>query len=404
MARPPSAPLPRLRPLEILNARDEDGSPLTVLRDPEGFSAEELVLSEAALLIAAHCDGEHTLEDATAAFAARYGRAPDPSQVQGLLDRLNGAWFFENEAFAVRREETIRAFLDLPSRPFVHAEPCYAAEPTRAEELVRGYFIDAPAAEDGGAEPAGRLAGLIAPHIDLRVGGPLCALVYRRLAEATAVDTVIVLGTAHHWPRPGFSVYSKPYETPLGAVPVDEEACARLAAASGADPSDAYYHRSEHSIEFQALFLAALRRTGRPIRMTAVLCGPLPDEEPPGVTAFLGELRAVLRERGGSALVVAAADLAHVGPRFGDPEPLGAKHLALLEAKDRETLGHVVDGNAEGFRRSARADGDPRRICGLSPIYGVLRVLDQPRGRLLGYEQANDETGTVTYAGLEFRA
>ena len=50
----------------------------------------------------------------------------------------------------------------------------------------------------------------------------------------------------------------------------------------------------------------------------------------------------------------------------------------------------------------AAADGDSRRICGLSPIYAFLRVLPGIRGELLRYRQWPDPQGAVTYCAAAF--
>jgi hypothetical protein len=226
------------------------------------------------------------------------------------------------------------------------------------------------------------------------------------------VETVIVLGTSHACPRPAWIPLDKPYQTPLGEVPVDRELCATLTAAADPAPEDLFYHRKEHAIEFQAVFLARLRREGRPIRMVPVLCGSLRpaivDEvgEPAGVEPprretdpFLSTLAGILESRGPETLVLAGADLAHVGIRFGDAA-LSAHHLELLEKRDRETLQTVVRGDPGEFFQAVGAGGDPRRICGLSAIYALLEVLPGARGQLLGYAQATDPSGTVSYASL----
>jgi len=40
-------------------------------------------------------------------------------------------------------------------------------------------------------------------------------------------------------------------------------------------------------------------------------------------------------------------------------------------------------------------------VCGLTPIYTVLRVLER-EGKLLKYGQAPDPNGTVTFASVVF--
>jgi hypothetical protein len=46
--------------------------------------------------------------------------------------------------------------------------------------------------------------------------------------------------------------------------------------------------------------------------------------------------------------------------------------------------------------------GDRNRICGLSPIYALLRLLPGGAGRLLHYGQWPDPEGTVTFASVSF--
>jgi hypothetical protein len=378
-----------------------------VLRDPEGYTDQELVLSEAALFVAAHADGIHTREDLQAGFARRYGAPPPAGQVDALFRRLDHAHMLETEAFTAHREALREAFRRAPVRAAAHAAVSYPGDPDEADGQVAEFFAQADALEEDGPRPSGILRGIVAPHIDLRVGGACTALAYRLLDASPAVETVVVLGTAHACPHPAWIVIDKPFETPLGTVPVDAEACARLAAA--AEPADLYYHRREHSIEFQAVFLAKLRQSGRPpLKLVPVLCGSLrpaagdgaapilPDPSDP----FLTALRDYLAEAGERAIVVAAADLAHVGVRFGDPEPLSDGHLELLETKDRATLSAVAGGDAGAFFGSVMEAGDPRRICGLSPIFGMLSALPGARGKLLCYQQAVDPTGTVSYASL----
>ena len=101
---------------------------------------------------------------------------------------------------------------------------------------------------------------------------------------------------------------------------------------------------------------------------------------------------------------MASADLAHVGPRFGDPRPLTPGQLREVADADRELLATVESGDAETFFQSVSRDRDRRRICGLPPIYAALRLLPGARGRLLRYTQWPDPQGTVTFASLALYA
>jgi hypothetical protein len=62
----------------------------------------------------------------------------------------------------------------------------------------------------------------------------------------------------------------------------------------------------------------------------------------------------------------------------------------------------VEAGDAGGFFDSVAADGDRRRICGLSPIYTLLRALGGATGTVRQYGQWPDPQGVVTFASVVF--
>ena len=90
---------------------------------------------------------------------------------------------------------------------------------------------------------------------------------------------------------------------------------------------------------------------------------------------------------GRRTLVIAAADLAHVGPAFGDGERLDSVGRARLAADDAGSIDAIKDGDAAGFLAVSQTDGDARRICGLPPIYLALRLLGEVAGESIGYDQ-----------------
>jgi AmmeMemoRadiSam system protein B len=168
-------------------------------------------------------------------------------------------------------------------------------------------------------------------------------------------------------------------------------------------------HRSEHSIEFQAVFLQYLFAGWRDIRIVPVLTSFAHEAMAAGTTpaasdavrAFHEALEETVAASGRRVAFIAGADLAHVGPRFGDPEPMSAEALARVEQEDRAMLETVERGEADAFFESVARDGDRRRICGLSPIYSLLRMVGGA-GQLRRYAQWPDPQGTVTFASVVF--
>lgn len=168
----------------------------------------------------------------------------------------------------------------------------------------------------------------------------------------------------------------------------------------------------EHSVELALVWLqATLARNGggaQPV-IVPVLCGATDDDtagrNDPAYGALVSGLRRLLA--GGDTFVVAAGDLSHVGPAFGDPRPLDAAALKALEAADRRSLDEVANGDAGGFYRDVVHGGDERRVCGLAPILVALDAVAPSRGALSDYAQcAADPEGAswVSVAGVTLHA
>jgi AmmeMemoRadiSam system protein B len=252
---------------------------------------------------------------------------------------------------------------------------------------------------------------VIAPHIDFHRGGPAYAWAYRELAERSRADLFVILGTCHAGMEHPFALTRKDYASPLGDVPVDRDFVDALARRARQDCfGSELAHRVEHSIELQAVFLRYLYADRRDVRIVPVLAsfahealhrGQRPDDDP-RVPRFLEALAETIAAGGQRVALIAGADLAHVGPRFGDPEPVGAPELARIEREDGVMLESVAAGDADAFFESVAIDGDRRRICGYSPIYALLRSLGGVTGSVKRYGQWPDPNGVVSFASVVF--
>jgi AmmeMemoRadiSam system protein B len=300
-------------------------------------------------------------------------------------------------------------------RPATHAGGAYHAD---AASLVRYIEGDCLAHAPARARSASRsLVGLCAPHMDLWRAAEGYGHAYGALRDGLGpeVDTVVLLGTSHAAMERPFAVCAKAFETPLGPLEPDREAILALARASRFDVhADEYLHKGEHSIELQAVFLRhALGARAGGVRIVPVLCGlgeaqarrrdpaSLADAE-----SFVAALAALVEERGPRALVIAGADLAHVGPRFGDDGPLDAAGRARLRARDRDSIALATARDAPAFFAHVAADLETRRVCGLGPLYTMLRVLGRGEGEVLHYAQHVDgaDRSIVSHAALAFHA
>jgi len=404
---------PRLRAVEAFPVEHE-GQRCIALRDPAGFTDQIAVLPGPLLDLVSLFDGEHPLEAIHEIVRRRHGEAPSIEQIRDLAERLDDAGFLDSARFEARRRATEDAFRKSPIRPAAHAGGAYAGQADALRAQIAGFFAH-PDGPRAGTTPSPAvetpLAGLIAPHIDFHRGGPTYGWAYQDLLERADADLFVILGTCHAGMADPFAVTLKPYDTPLGAVAVDRDFCEALHARAGQDLlASEPAHRSEHSIEFQAVMLQAVLAPRRPFTILPVLASYLHEavwlgtepEADARVPRFLDGLRETIAASGRRVCVVAGVDLAHVGPRFGDAAPNSEASLAAVERADRAMLESVLAVDARGFYDQVAADRDARRICGLSPIHALLRVLPAAPGRLLQYRQWPDPEGAVTFCAVGF--
>jgi AmmeMemoRadiSam system protein B len=390
-----------------------EGRRFIVLRDPAGYTSSVLMLPAALVEIVALFDGQHSLLDIQAELTRRHGQIVPRADIERLIATLEEHGFMDGARFAERRAGIDGAFLASPTRPAVHAGGAYSADAAELRAAMDGFFAGADGPGPIGSGPDGRasVAAVVAPHIDFHRGGPAYAWAYRDVAERCDADLFVILGTCHAGMTHPFALTAKDYETPFGAAAVDRDFVERLAARARQECFAAERaHRTEHSIEFQAVFLRYLYAGQREFTIVPILASfahealarghdPEQDRE---VRRFLDALGETIATSDRRVALVAGADLAHVGPRFGDPEAVSAADRGRIEQEDRGMLEAVVAGDARGFFESVARDGDRRRICGLSPIYAVLRVLGGRPGALRHYGQWPDPEGLVSYASVVF--
>lgn len=404
---------PRLRPVEAFPAV-VSGQQVLCLRDPQQYSEAVVYVPAQTASILGLFDGQHSLLDIQEAFARRFGTLLFREQLLQVIHSLDEHLLLDSPRFADHRAEVEGEFRRARSRPSLLAGKGYPSDPEALRRQLDSYLT----APDGPGETppspsAASLTGLVVPHIDFARGGPCYAWGYRELEGAPPADRFLILGTVHGPISRAFALTRKDFETPLGMAETDQDFLDRLLAEVGEGYlEEELAHRGEHSIEFQAVFLRHRMPPAHPVRILPVLCGSFhrfvedrrsPGEEQ-GIESFVAALRETMATLGGRTVIMASADLAHVGPRFGDPRQITPGQLREVGDADREMLESVEAGDAEAFFRAVARDGDRRRICGLPPIYALLRLLPQAGGRVLRYSQWPDPQGTVTFAAVALYA
>jgi AmmeMemoRadiSam system protein B len=276
--------------------------------------------------------------------------------------------------------------------------------------MLRKYFDQV---ESPDSHAKGEICSIISPHIDFARGWPVYAKVWANAAPAVKeAELFVILGTDHNGRDGAITLTHQNYETPWGMLPTDREIVGEIARSIGEAVAfrDELHHRGEHSIEAALIWLQYLLG-GKQCNMLPVLCGSFqsfidrserPSQGSP-ISATIETLRKVMDLR--RTLVVAAADLAHVGPVFGDRLPLDITGRARLSAQDQRLMDILSQGSAEVFYEEIMSDGDQRHICGIPPIYMALSVLSEVKGDVIDYAQcpaSEDGSSVVSICGMVY--
>lgn len=397
-----SASCPRMRPVEAFPIED-GGRRLIVLHDPAGFAAGSITVSPAAMYILYLLDGTHTLDDIQSAFTRQFDQEVPRDQLDDLISQLDQSHYLDSPGFA---------------RHYQAQADAYRAAPARICRDLAAYGLDGPGRqgdlpgrmrrvldltlENGRGEPerggSRRLTGLIAPHLDYGRGARCYAVAYGALAATPAPRRVVILGTNHFGRGTAVVATGKDFETPLGLTRTDRTLLAGLQDRCGADLCEHEFdHAREHSVELQVLLLQHVLGIDA-FEIVPVLCpdpcgptGTAPrDGQGADLRIFAEALGELIRADDTPTLIVAGADLSHVGRRFGDECDLAQPFLEEVEMLDREALADGIAGRQDDFTRQLADRDNSTRICSAGCIYALRTALNGATGELLRYHQAVD--------------
>jgi len=219
----------------------------------------------------------------------------------------------------------------IPSPEDIHlcqgADMWFPGDLEKLAAVVDSYLAEA---EKDAAKIEGEPIALIVPHAGYIYSGWVAAHAYRQI-EGLDYDTVVVIGDTHTGRGTApVAVWARgAYETPLGAVPVDEEVAAALLAADSRILFDRAGHESEHPVENQIPFL---QRVMGDFKVVPIV---LHDDSLEIAEVLSQALVKALADR--KALIVASTDLAH-WPAYDDARASDAAMLAAIETMDPQAL------------------------------------------------------------------
>lgn len=233
--------------------------------------------------------------------------------------------------------------------------------PARADELRKQIAALLAESDGEGAPPK----AIIAPHAGFIYSGPVAASIYTRLRAAhTVIHRVVLLGPSHRVGFAGIAASAMTsFRTPLGDVPVDQEALATIRNLPGVTVLD-QAHAREHSLEVQLPFLQMILDA---FALVPLVVGDAPPEQ---VGRVLDALWG-----GPETLIVVSSDLSHYHDYATACRLDAATSQAIIELRHQDI----------GYDDA----------CGRNPIRGLLWVAQRKglRGELVDLRNSGDTAG-----------
>jgi len=412
---------PQLRPVEVSRITHE-GSDYFLLKDLRQLSEQSLMVPAPLGLYLQGFDGNNTLNEIVKEAVSN--GAPEVTQetLDDLVGRLDDMLLLSNGKYEAEVEQRLDEYRSSPDRKPALADLAY---PSGTDDL-RGYLDgfafpymndDVMVDDDLPADLDVELKAVISPHIDFERGGDSYGMIWELVRDQLQdVGLFVVFGTDHNGDGPRLTLTNQNYRTPLGVLETDTELVEEIARILSTDDSvddhafaDEFNHANEHSIELATVWLQRAIGSSS-AKMLPILCGSLGGslgstsevDDHPQIRRVMHLLQSVASER--KTMFIAAADLSHVGPAFGDEVemPKDSEDRRRVQADDERLLEAISRGNRRSFFEAIKVDADQNRICGLAPIYMTMWASDATIGVWNGYQQCQadqDDTSFVSIAG-----
>ena len=375
------------------------------LYDPRRIAGPPLPISPIELEAVNLFNGQLTITEIHASLQIQFGSAtPAPHALAAFAERLDRELYLDGPRF--------RDYLAGPVRRPA-CVGCYPLDPAAIHAQMDRLFAapGGPGRPEAPRTPASRLRAILAPHMDYARGNVTYGHAFHALAEQTDARLFFIIGTSHY-SHARFSLTRMNFLTPLGMVETNRAIVDRIAAAYGAEVfEDPFAHLSEHSIELEIVVLQHLF-ADRPFRIVPLLVGSFADcvstRTVPEQVESIRRMAAVLQDAEAAAgepvCYVISGDLAHIGPKFGDPEPVGGSFLGSSRRKDEAILETLKSADPNRYFRLIAAEEDARRICGMPPTTTALLAARPRSGEVLHYQQFVHPQGheSVSFAAAAF--
>ncbi len=258
-------------------------------------------------------------------------------------------------------------------RPPAVAGMFYSNNATQLHAQLQEFLQQA-----AGAGPAPK--AIIAPHAGYIYSGPIAASAYARLqAVRDVIERVVLLGPSHRVGFRGIAVSGMDaFTTPLGAIPLDHDAVARIRKLPYVSLLEKA-HAQEHSLEVHLPFLQEVLGAFKLVPL--VVGEAMPEQVGAVLEALWG---------GPETLIVISSDLSHYHD-YRQARQMDAATSRAIESLRYEDIGY-------------------EDACGRNPINGLLWIARRKglHGETIDLRNSGDTAGprdeVVGYGAYVFTA
>jgi AmmeMemoRadiSam system protein B len=398
--------IPKLRPGLQFTEGQEPG---TVLIMDQFRLGGPLQLSRAAFDIIRLFDGRKPLSEIQKESSAMFEGGEVPMKtLENLVQGLDNATFLDTPR--------LREQLNTPDRP-PSCIGCYDADPEKARAQLKKLFT----AHHGPGLPGepgcrvatdGSIRALLLPHMDYQRGGVTYGHGLKELVERTDASLFVIIGTSHYSGK-RFTLTRQNFTSPFGKVETDQAYIDRIVKHYGPGLfDDPFAHLPEHSIELEVVAMQYAFEGKKPFRIVPLLVGSffdcVADKKLPNqhdsIARMIEALQLAEKEANEPICYIISGDLAHIGPKFDDPDLVSSKKLEQSQKQDERIMKQAEAADSEGYFQVIAEEEDARRICGLPPTYLTLEVARPKRGKLLHYNRFVHPEGfeSVSFASAVF--
>lgn len=277
-------------------------------------------------------------------------------------------------------------------RKAMFAGTWYPADAGACEKKIQSFLRTMPWTPDDRTR-----VGAVVPHAGWDFSGKIACNTIRRL-QASDVDAIVVFGMHLHAQSSRYMMGNGAWETPFGALDIDEALAEALAAKFSFIQETASNFTMDNTIELQLPFIKYFFSQARILPL-----GVPPAEQTLEIARSVVDLA---KHLGRKIKVIGSTDLTHYGAHYGfTGHGSGPEAVQWVLQNDRRVIDLMLELDARQVIAEARTNHNACCSGAAAAALEAGRRMGAVRAELVSYATSNDvrpSSNFVGYAGIVF--